>query len=339
MSGIFQNRELSRRGFLQSSAHTALAASTISSTLWAEEQNDSKREPESNVERLFDSMTVGQKKAVCFDWNHKDPQRGLLRTFIANNWNITRPEVKSEFYTPEQQALIREIFEGIIQPDWHARFDKQLDDDAGGFGQDQSIAIFGDPSSDQFEFVLTGRHMTLRCDGNSAPHVAFGGPIFYGHAASGFDEEADHPGNVFWPQAIAANRVASMLSGRQREQALLPHSPEESAVGFGASGAERPGLPVEELSKDQREEMEKVLTTLIEPYRQVDQQEVRSCLKAQGGLDACHLAFYRDGDVGEDEVWDNWRLEGPAFVWYFRGSPHVHVWVNIADDPRVPLNS
>ena len=96
---------------------------------------------------------------------------------------------------------------------------------------------------------------------------------------------------------------------------------------------------IEELSKDQREEMEKVLTTLIEPYRQVDQQEVRSCLKAQGGLDACHLAFYRDEDIGEDEVWDNWRLEGPAFVWYFRGSPHVHVWVNIADDPRVRLNA
>ena len=139
MSGIFQNSELSRRGCLQSGAHTALAASTLSSTLWAEEQNSGKSEPESNVERLFDSLTVGQKKRVCFDWNHQDPQRGLLRTFIANNWNITRPEVKSEFYTPEQRALIRDIFEGIIQPDWHARFDKQLEDDSGGFGHDQSI--------------------------------------------------------------------------------------------------------------------------------------------------------------------------------------------------------
>ena len=273
MSGIFQNSELSRRGFLQSSAHTALAASTLSSTLWAEEQNGVKREPESNVERLFDSLTVGQKKSVCFDWNHQDPQRGLLRTFIANNWNITRPELKSEFYTPEQRALIRDIFEGIIQPDWHARFDKQLEDDSGGFGHDQSIAIFGDPRSDQFEFVLTGRHMTLRCDGNSAPHVAFGGPIFYGHAASGFDEEADHPGNVFWSQAMAANGVAAMLSGRQREQALLPISPEESAVGFGTTGVERLGLPIEDLSGDQKEAMEGVLTKLIEPYRQVDQQD------------------------------------------------------------------
>ena len=94
-----------------------------------------------------------------------------------------------------------------------------------------------------------------------------------------------------------------------------------------------------DLSEDQKQEMQNVLTTLIEPYRQVDQEEVRACLKAQGGLDACHLAFYRDSDIGKDEVWDNWRLEGPAFVWYFRGSPHVHVWVNIADDPRVTLNA
>ena len=45
------------------------------------------------------------------------------------------------------------------------------------------------------------------------------------------------------------------------------------------------------------------------------------------------------GDVGEDKVWDNWRLEGPAFVWYFRGDPHVHVWVNVADDPSVRFDT
>jgi hypothetical protein len=38
-------------------------------------------------------------------------------------------------------------------------------------------------------------------------------------------------------------------------------------------------------------------------------------------------------------VWDNWRLEGPAFVWHFRGAPHVHVWVHIADESGVELNA
>ena len=26
----------------------------------------------------------------------------------------------------------------------------------------------------------------------------------------------------------------------------------------------------------------------------------------------------------------DWKLEGPAFDWFFHGSPHVHTWVNIA---------
>jgi hypothetical protein len=44
-------------------------------------------------------------------------------------------------------------------------------------------------------------------------------------------------------------------------------------------------------------------------------------------------------DIGNDGVWDNWRLEGPSFVWNFRGKPHVHIWINVADDPKVELNA
>jgi hypothetical protein len=62
-------------------------------------------------------------------------------------------------------------------------------------------------------------------------------------------------------------------------------------------------------------------------------------LKAQGGLDKCKLSFFEDEDVGFDDVWDNWRIEGPSFVWHFRGCPHVHVWVNVADDASVKLNA
>ncbi|MFN9434562.1 MAG: hypothetical protein ACK6DC_06425, partial [Planctomycetota bacterium] len=73
--------------------------------------------------------------------------------------------------------------------------------------------------------------------------------------------------------------------------------------------------------------------------RTTDRDEVQACLDKQGGIDRLHLAFYTDEDIGEDRIWDNWRLEGPSFVWYFRGAPHVHVWVNIADDASVRLNA
>jgi len=289
--------------------------------------------------RLHASLSPDQRSKVCVPWDYVHPKFGLLRTRVGNNWNATAPAVKGDFFSKDQQQIVREVFERLIDPDWHARFDKQLEDDTGGFGHDQSVALIGEPGSGKFQFLLTGRHMTLRCDGDSAEHVAFGGPIFYGHDTGGGTEDKDHTGNVFWPQALAANGVYSMLDGRQRNLAMVAKTPPENAIAFRPDGQPASGIPVSELSADQRAELERVLGVLLEPYRTVDRDEVRGCLTAQGGLDRCRLAFYQDDDLGHDGVWDNWRLEGPAFVWHFRGSPHVHVWVNIADSPSVPTNA
>jgi hypothetical protein len=328
---------VSRRDFIKTASAATVALGT--SPLWAASAEAAATQPESIVKVLYESLKPGQREKICFDWDYKHPKMGLLRTRVANNWNITEQTVNGGFYTKDQRAMIRSIFEGMVQPQWHAKFDKQLADDCGGFGEDQSIAIFGMPGSDKFEFVLTGRHMTMRCDGNTAEHVAFGGPIFYGHSVTGGDEEANHPENVFWHQALQANKVYDMLDGKQREAAMVAKVPKEQAVAFRGTSGGFPGIPLADCSTDQREEVQKVLKSLVEPYRQSDREEVTACLNAQGGLDKCSLAFYRDGDIGNDKVWDCWRLEGPAFVWYFRGSPHVHVWVNIADSPDVTLNA
>jgi hypothetical protein len=53
---------------------------------------------------------------------------------------------------------------------------EQVDHD-GGF-HDCAIALFGEPGTGKFEFVLSGRHVTRRCDGDSVEGTAFGGPIF-----------------------------------------------------------------------------------------------------------------------------------------------------------------
>jgi hypothetical protein len=325
-----------RRRFIHATSTAAAIAGTLGSQPLLALQETTKT-PETLVKLLYESLTPRQKEVVCFDWQHTTKDQGLLRTRVANNWKITKPTILSDFYTRDQQALVRDIFRGIIHPDWHDRFDKQLKDDMGGFGVGQSLAIFGTPGSQQFEFVLTGRHTTLRCDGNTQEHVALGGPIFYGHAAGTDDELATHPGNVFWEQAVAANKVYQMLDGRQRKLAEVAETPDEEAVAFRASGYS--GIPVSELSQDQKSELVRTLNKLIEPFRTTDRDEVQQCLVKQGGIDRLHLAFYTDEDIGDDKVWDNWRLEGPSFVWHFRGAPHVHVWVNIADDPSVPLNA
>jgi len=336
---------LDRRDFLRVGVTAAVASAGL--PLFATPRVQAAPTPQSAAETavkaLHETLTPEQKKVICFDWNHKDPRRGILRTFVSNNWQITKPHIRGQgdFYTKKQVTLIHDIFRGIINPEWYAKFLKQLKDDTGGreWGEEQSIALFGTPGGDQFEFVMTGRHMTVRADGNTTKNVAFGGPIFYGHAASGFNEKVHHPGNVFWHQAVLANKVYQILDAKQQAKALVQRRPRESAVGFRGPDGMIPGIPVTELADEQKKELKKVLASLIEPYRKEDQDEALECLQKQGGLEKCHLTFYKDGDLGNDGEWDNWRLEGPAFVWYFRGTPHVHVWVNVADDPSVPLNA
>lgn len=331
------NHAIDRRRFMQRAAVASAAAGMFLSAGSAEPAigDDS---AEAVVKRLYESLSTEQRQQVCFPWDHVDGERGLLRARVAANWFVTEPRVHSEFYTRAQQRLVREVFEELIQRDWIARFDKQLRDDAEGFGN-QSIAIFGEPGASKFQFVITGRHITLRCDGGSEAELAFGGPIFYGHAASGFNEKVGHPGNIFWHQAVAANTVFGMLDGKQQQIALLKRAPAENAVGFQGAEGKFPGIPVSALAADQKAHLEEVLQKLVEPYRQSDRDRVTGCLKAQGGLERCSLAFYEEGDLGNDRVWDIWRLEGPAFVWHFKGTPHVHTWVHVAENPAVKLNA
>jgi hypothetical protein len=335
---------LGRREFL---ATVGTAAAAAGLPLWATSKTAAAPTPKSAAETavkgLYDSLTDEQRKDICFDWDYTEKRRGLLRTFVSNNWQITRHHVHSNYYTKKQQDLVHEIFKGVINPKWYARMLKHLKDDTGGqpWGAAQSIAIFGRPGEGKFEFVMTGRHMTIRADGDTEAHVAFGGPIFYGHQASsvgGLTEKAGHPGNVFWPQAEHANKIYHMLEPKQQKQALLAMTPAESAVAFHKAKMAYPGIAVSELAEEHKKGIQKLLGELVEPFRSEDRDEALECLKKQGGLDKCSLAFYKDQTLTEG-VWDNWRLEGPSFVWYFRGHPHVHVWVNVADDPSVKLNA
>lgn len=332
------SKQIDRRSFLTATGGIVAASSLPADKLWAKPVGPTAQSaPETMVKTLYDSLTPAQREAMCFTWDHVDPERGLLRSRVSANWNVVDQTIDSKFYTEDQHAMVRKIMEGIYSEEWIDRIDQQLGDDSGGWDSG-SIAIFGEPGSGQFEFVMTGRHQTIRCDGNTTEHVAFGGPIFYGHDADGFNEGPNHPGNVYWPQALAANALYQMLDGEQQQAALVRKGlPNQSRVGFRQSGYQ--GIPVGQLSADQQEHLQGVLKKLVEPYREVDRKEVNHCLEAQGGLEACHLAYYAEGDIGDDGVWDNWRLEGPSFVWHYRGASHVHVWVNVADDQSVKLNA
>jgi len=136
--------------------------------------------------------------------------------------------------------------------------------------------------------------------------------------------------NVFYYQTQKANEVFKALDGTQRKAALVSKAPSESAVQVQGTSGHFPGLGVGELSADQKGLVESVIKVILAPYREQDVEEAVAILKAGGGLDKLHMAFYEADDIGKDQEWDVWRLEGPNFVWHFRGAPHVHAYVNIS---------
>jgi hypothetical protein len=315
--------EFSRRDFLASAAGAAgvaVAASALPLILpkgraWG--APTPKSDAESAVRRLFDSLTDEQRKTVVL------PLDDSRRQNISANWHITEASVGS--FSEEQQRIIDDVLKGATSEDGYERIKRQMaDDDAPGLSK-YSVAIFGSPHEEQFLFELTGRHCTLRADGDSIPGAAFGGPIVYGHGARG-----NSTGNLFVYQTKQANELFAALDGKQREKALLESPPSENAVQLRKEGEARPGITAEDLSEDQRELVTKTIRAILQPYRQDDVDEVMEVIEAGGGLASLNMAFYKGGDLDEDGQWDIWRVEGPTFVSHFRGAPHVHAYLNVA---------
>jgi hypothetical protein len=282
---------------------------------------------------FYRSLSPSQRREVCLAWDFADEERGQVRGFIANHWQVTRPCVRSEFFGRAQQAALFDIYSALLAPGWRDRFLQALRDDTKGhpWGQDQSIAILGEPGAGPWHFLFTGRHTTLRAQGPGASDFAFGGPVVYGHAAQGnFWEGPGHRGNVFWPQAIAASQVHALLDPSLRALAEVDRLPEEYDIAFRSQPF---GAPVVAFNPRARKAFERLLSLLAQPYRATDRQRLSACLQAQGGIDCLHLAFAREPRMSAP-LWDVWRVQGPAFVWHFQGSPHVHGWVHVASTPH-----
>lgn len=280
---------------------------------------------ETLVTQLYKSMSEEQRKAVCFAFDHP------LRSKVDNNWHITNTPV-GKLLKADQLDLVKQIFNSLHSEEYAKEVLRQFREDSGKGGfESAAIGLFGEPGTGKFEFVFTGRHCTRRCDGDSVAGAAFGGPIFYGHASKSFNEGPSHEGNVYWYQARRANEVFAALDGKQRELALLGASPEEKGndtVKLTGKTKGLPGIPMTDLSADQKGLVRLVLGDLLKPFRKGDADEAMKLIEA-GGFDNLHLSFYKNDDIGKDGVWDVWQIEGPNVVWYFRGAPHVHCWAHI----------
>ncbi|WP_437223492.1 DUF3500 domain-containing protein [Planctomicrobium sp. SH661] len=309
--------QVNRRQFLQQAGAAAAGAALLSTPLHGAFAAPTMQSPaETAAQKLYETLTPAQKSEICLPFDHAS------RTRINANWAVTKPAIHEDFFNNEQRALIAETFKGITSPEGHARFLEQMEFDDGGFDR-YHVALFGEPQSGKFEWVLTGRHITLRADGDCVAGSAFGGPIVYGHG----EEEAKD--NIFYYQTQQANEVFKALDAKQAVKALVNTAPNETQVQLQGNRGSFAGISLKELSQDQQELVGSVVKVLLAPFREEDVQESLANLEQGGGIPGLHMAFYKQGDLNSDGEWDIWRLEGPSFVCHFRGAPHVHAYMNI----------
>ncbi len=329
---------MDRRNFMRNvgGTATALAAGTVLGSgqrIWAEPQeapaNRVARPAEELVRELYASLNEEQRRQIVLPWNHgtgnnnATPTRMRMYNAALNNQRI------GQIYNQQQQELIARILRSICSDEeGHRRITRNgTFDGSQNFGACGSH-IFGDPTNNrQFAWVFTGHHLTVRCDGNSQPTTAFGGPMYYGHSPDGYSQR-----NIFYYQTRSVLSVFDALTEAQRRTAIVTGSPGEQlpSVQFRAPGQPHPGIPGSELTMDQRRLVQSVMRDILSPYRREDADEVMRIVQFNGGMERIHLAFYRDQGATDNNRWHFWRLEGPGFVWNYRVLPHVHTFVNIA---------
>ena len=284
---------------------------------------------EALIRELYQGLSAEQRGRVVYPWNHGATATALPTRKRMYNAAIFSAHNIGAVYTPAQRELNQRIFRAIGSGDEGYR---QLSR-ANTFDASQSFErcgayIFGDPTGDnQFAWVFTGHHLTVRCDGNSEPNAGFGGPMYYGHTPDGMSAR-----NVFNYQTRSAIAVWDALSEAQRRTATIQMYPQpreqEGSVRFRAQGQAYPGISIRDLTADQRRLLDQVMRDLLSPYRREDGDEVMELVRRNGGVERLHLGFYKEAGTAAGS-WDFWRIEGPGFVWNFRVLPHVHCFVNI----------
>jgi hypothetical protein len=284
---------------------------------------------EALIKELYAGLSAEQKQNVVYPWDHGGGGNATpTRKKMVNSAHFGKTIGKS--YTKAQQELLLEILKSMCSGDdgFHQISRAGKWDGSGSF-EGIGALIFGEPTDGkQFAMVFAGHHLTVRCDGNSEPGAGFGGPMYYGHSPNGYS-----PNNVWFYQTKSVLSVFDALNEEQRKKAVVVgKSPgeQEGSVRFRPAGEAHPGIACTDLTKDQRDLVEKVMRTVVSPYRKEDGDEVMDIVKANGGLEKVHLAFYQDGNATDNQRWHFWRLEGPGFVWNYRVLPHVHTFVNIS---------
>src|SRR5262245_31526417 len=95
-----------RRDFMKTVGSAALvgaAGPALLSGRFALAAPTTKSAAETAVGRFYATLSDAQKQTIVFPFENE------LRSKISANWHITKPQLKDDFYSNEQRALVNEI--------------------------------------------------------------------------------------------------------------------------------------------------------------------------------------------------------------------------------------
>src|SRR5262249_34935434 len=124
------------------------------------------RAAEALVKELFASLTDEQKKQAVYPWDHVSRRGGIPTRLGMYNSSLGTPIGK--IYSKQQQDLILKLIKTISNgDDGYKQISRNGGWDASGALTNCGAHIFGNPTTGQYSWVLSGHHLTIRCDGDS----------------------------------------------------------------------------------------------------------------------------------------------------------------------------
>ena len=143
---------------------------------------------EALIRELFQGLNAEQRRRVVYPWNHGAANNTLAYRLRMYNSAIFGDHNIGAVFTAAQKELNERILRAICSDEeGHRRITRNGTFDASQSFDRCGAYIFGDPTNNQqFSWVFAGHHLTVRCDGNSEPNTAFGGPMYYGHSPDGY---------------------------------------------------------------------------------------------------------------------------------------------------------
>ena len=278
--------------------------------------------------RFYASLDDEQRAETCVDYNHP-----LRQYHNRGVWGGGR-SVFTGFNRGQRQMLTDLLYAGVSTP---GRERIPQEDMIRWTGiHSMRVLMCGDPTSSAYQVIFTAAHLNLRVGGKSSEGTAFGGPQVYGDQRG--NERQGLPGNVYRDQFVLAQQLLHGLDPGRKKLAMLEEAPVQTQIELQGRHGSFPGIPVAELAPPEKAQVRDIVDLILSSYPEADVAYARECLNANGGTDALHLSYYQhgeDGDIFDGQVF---RLEGPAAVFYFRGFPHVHAFLNVAMDGDSPLS-